>query len=76
MHQNPGVNLDGGINEGGKWQARWEKLVFFTQCYGVPSGRAGKTFVSNLAVELNDVRGWKCNAERVIVFQTVILQYV
>ena len=26
VHQIPGIHLDGGINEGGKWQARWKNL--------------------------------------------------
>ena len=28
VHQNIGTNLDGGINKGGKWKYRWEKLVY------------------------------------------------
>ena len=29
VHKNPGINLDGGINEGRKWQARWDFVSVF-----------------------------------------------
>ena len=47
-----------------------------TQHYDVPSGRIGKSLVSNLVAELNGIRGQKWNAEQATVFQTVILQPV
>ena len=52
-----------------------EKLVYLTiQCYDVLSVWVGKSFVSILAADLDGIRGWKCNADQVIIFQTIILQ--
>ena len=49
VHQNPGDHLDGGIVEGSKLQAQWEKLVCMpTQRYDAPSGKVGKIFVGIL----------------------------
>ena len=45
-----------------------------TQLYDVPSGEFGRRSVKILSVELDGVRNRKCNSERVIVFQSVILQ--
>ena len=65
----------GGIEEDGKWQARWEKLVFMpTQRYDVPSGKSGSIFVGILSMELDGLRSSKWNSERTIVFQSVMLQ--
>ena len=51
------------------------KLVCMpTQCYDAPSGKVGKIFVGILSVELYGVCARRWNAERVIVFQSVILQ--
>ena len=67
--------MDGGIVEDSKWQARWEKLVCMpTQRYGAPSGKVRKRFVGILSVELDRVCSRKWNVERVIIFQSVILQ--
>ena len=75
VHQNPVEHLDVGIAEDSKWQERWEKLVCIpTQRYDPPSGKVGKIFVGILSVELDGIRARKWNAERVIVFQSVILQ--
>ena len=75
VHQIPGEHLDVGIAEDSWWQAQWEKLVCFpTQHYGAPSGKVGKRFVGILSVELDGVYVRKGNSERVIVFQSVILQ--
>ena len=53
-----------------------KKLVCMpTQCYDTPSGKVGKRFMGILSVELDDVRDRKLNAERVIIFQSVILQH-
>ena len=46
------------------------------QHYNVPSGWYGKRVFSNLAAELDGIRGQKWNAKRVIVFQKVILQRI
>ena len=54
-----------------------EKLVCLpTQHYDRLSVWVGKILVLTLAVELDDIRGQKCNADQVIIFQTVILQHV
>ena len=45
-----------------------------TQCYDTPSGKVRKRFVGIFSVELDGVRARKWNSERVIVFQSVILQ--
>ena len=75
MHQNPGDHLDGGIEEDSKWKAPSETNVFMpTQRYDAPSGKVGKRFVEILSVELDGVHTRKWNAERVIVFQSVMLQ--
>ena len=45
-----------------------------TQRYDAPSGKARKRFVVIVSVELDKVCGRNRNAERVIVFQYIILQ--
>ena len=52
-----------------------EKIIFMpTQRYDVPSRKFGKIFVVTLSVKLDDVRARKWNSERLVVFQSVILQ--
>ena len=51
-------------------------FCFPTQCYGVTSGQVSKRSVSKINAELDGMRGQKWNAERAIIFQTVILQCV
>ena len=52
-----------------------EKFVCLTtQLYTVPSGRDGNFFISTPAAELDDILVWKWNTERVVMFQTGILQ--
>ena len=52
-----------------------EKLVCMTtRHYDAPSGKVRKRFVGILSVELDRVCARKWNTERVIVFQSVILQ--
>ena len=46
-----------------------------TQCYNAPSGEVRKRFVVILYVELEGFRARKWNAEKVAVFQSVILQH-
>ena len=54
-----------------------KKLICIpTQRYAVLSGRIGRRFAGTLTVEINGIWNWHWNAERVIVFQTVILQRV
>ena len=45
-----------------------------TQRSDAPSGKFGKRFTGILSVELDGVHARKWNAERVIIFQSVILQ--
>ena len=45
-----------------------------TQHYDAPSGKVRSIFVGILSVELDVVCARKWNAERVIVFQCVVLQ--
>ena len=44
------------------------------RCYDAPSGRVGRRFVRTLGEELRGVRDRRWNLERLIFFQTVILQ--
>ena len=75
VHKNKGDHLDGGIAEGIKWQVRWEKLLCIpTQRYDAPSGKVRKIFVGIVSVQLDRVCAGKWSSERVIVFQSVILQ--
>ena len=54
-----------------------EKLVCLpTQSYDAPSGQVGNFFVSILAVELDVIQDQKWNSNRVIVFQSVIVQLI
>ena len=45
-----------------------------TQQYNVPSVKVGRIFVRTLTLELDGVCARKWNSERVIIFQSVILQ--
>ena len=47
-----------------------------SQRYDVPPDRVEKRFVSTITLELDGIRNRKWNAERAIIFQTVILQRV
>ena len=54
-----------------------EKLVCMpTQRYVAPSRKFGERLVGILSVEIDGVRARKWNSERVIVFQSVILQRI
>ena len=56
---------------------RGERLIYMpTQRYDVPSSLIGNRYVGILLVELKGIWNRHLNAERVIVFQTVILQCV
>ena len=75
VHPNPENHLYGGINEDGKWQNRWRKLVYLPiQRYNLPYRQVGKNLVSILLVKLDGIRARKWNANMVITFQPVILQ--
>ena len=47
-----------------------------TQGYEVPSELVEKRFVSTIASDIDGIQGRKWNAEKAIVFQTVILKRV
>ena len=51
-----------------------EKKFIPTQSYDAPSRKVGKIFVGILYVELDGVRARKWNADRVTIFQSLILQ--
>ena len=72
---NYGKHLSGWIKNYQAWQAGWRTLgVMSARWYDAPIGRVRCRFVQVLAAELTGVwqRFW--NAERFIVFQTMILQ--
>ena len=74
VHQNNRTHLDFGIEEDDKWQQIWKKIIRFpAQRYDVLSGRVRKRFVDHLAVETDIIWNQHWNAEKVIIFQTVIL---
>ena len=75
VHQNPGTLLYGGIEEDDNWQNIWKKLICFTtQRYDLLYGRIGNWFVKTLKVIIDGICNQQWNAERVIIFHTVILQ--
>ena len=76
VHQNLGDQLDRGIAEDSKGQAKRGKLVCMpTQLYDATLGKSRKRLVEILSVEIDGVCDRKWNTERVIIFQSVILQY-
>ena len=56
--------------------ARTVKQIFFlpNRRYDAPSRKGGKRFVGFLSIKVDGVCARKWNADRVIVFQSVILQ--
>ena len=69
VQQNPRFHLDVGINEDGKCQNRWRKIVCLQiQSYEVPCSLFGEKISSIFSVELDGTQSWKCNSKRVIVF--------
>ena len=53
-----------------------KNVCFPTQPYNAPYGKFGIKFVLTLSVELDDILSWKCNADQVVIFQSIILQRV
>ena len=75
VHGNPGTHLDGGVKDDSAWQAWWRDVVFMpSRRYNAPSGKVGPRFVGTLGVEMQGVQDGRWNSERLIIFQTVILQ--
>ena len=69
--------MDGDIEEGGRRQNRWGKLICMsTQFYDVPSVWIVNRYVGILLVELDRIQNCYLKAEKEIVFQTVILKHV
>ena len=76
VHYNYVSQFSRGISNNSDWQKRWSTLVVMpAQIYDAPRRRFGRSFVYVLGAELTGVwqRCW--NAERLIVFQTMILQH-
>ena len=75
MHSNDGAHTSGGIQDKKEWQTRWKPLaVMTTRRYDAPSRRVKHRFVHALTMDLTGVLERRWNAERFIVFQTVIIQ--
>ena len=52
------------------------KIIYIpTQCFNIPSGKVERTFVGTPYLKLDGVRYQKWKSDRVIVFQSVILQH-
>jgi hypothetical protein len=57
------------------WQNYWERLVVYpSKTYLIPTGAVGKRFIRELAQLLDNTVKRKCNSEKFITFQMVILQ--
>ena len=68
VHQNFGTHLDDGINEDGKWQVMWKiTCIFYNPILRCTVYLDRHFFVSTLATELDGIRAWRWNADRVIV---------
>ena len=53
------------------------EFYFFTaQRYDVPSDHISNQFVETIAVELDRIRDQHWNAERVNIFQTILLNFI
>ena len=75
VHSNNGAHLSTGIQDDKEWQYHWKTLVVITaRRYNAPSRRVGHRLVHALAAELTGFWQHHWNTERVIFFQTVILQ--
>jgi hypothetical protein len=75
IHQKPGLHLDGGITDDATWQSYWRQLIEYPPSfYDTPNGALGKRIVEKIAEQLEGIMKRKWNAERLIVFQQVILQ--
>ena len=75
LHLDNGTQLDSGFADSKLWQAFWREIITLPpQRYDVLAGRVGHVFINALAEELEGVEGRQWNTERLIIFQTVILQ--
>jgi hypothetical protein len=77
VHQNSGKHLDGEVADDQMWQNYWEHLVVYpSKTYSIPTGAVGKQFIKELVQLLDDTVERKCNSEKFITYQMVILQRV
>ena len=77
IHENPGFHLNGGIADDRMWQEFYKRLIPLPPShYNVPRAGVGKDFVNTLSSIMNDVIDRKCNMEKFLTFQMVILQRI
>jgi hypothetical protein len=75
VHQNSGRHLDGKVADGSMWQNYWERIVVYpSKTYTIPTGAIDKWFIRELVQLLDNTIEQKCNSDKFIVFQMVILQ--
>ena len=75
IHDNPGLDLRGGVSTDELWQRRWRRLQPYTPTlYDVPNTAVGKAVLSQLAIEFDGVTNRKWNSERPLVFTAAVLQ--
>ena len=75
VHQNPGQHLSQGVPEDADWQDCWRRLVVFpSQTCDLSKGKVGRLFLEMLSDIIDGILARQWNAERLIVFQLVILQ--
>ena len=74
VHDNPGEHLDGGIEDDGVWQDFYRRLITMpNKQYNVPKRAVGNDFILTLAQFFDDIRDHKCNMDKLLTFQMVIL---
>jgi hypothetical protein len=77
VQQNSGKHLDGGVTNDLMWQDYGECLVVYpSKTYTIPTGAIGKWFIKEMMQLLEDIIKQKCNSEKFIVYQIVILRWV
>ena len=75
IHENIGTHLTGGISTDKQWQRYLKRLLPLPPShYHVPRGELSTQFITTLAELFNQIVDRKCNADKLIVFQMVILQ--
>jgi len=77
IHENPGFHLNGGIADDRMWQEFYKRLIPLPPShYNVPRAGVGKDFFNTLSSIMNEVIDRKCNMEKFLTFQMVILQRI
>ena len=75
MHTNDGGKLSGGIVYNTICKSLLRDLsVMPGKCYDAPGGTVERRFTWMLGTSMRRVYDWKCNTERFIIFQMVIMQ--